>query len=366
VSRLAIILLVVLCTACAPRAALVRVPDTVSRDLVTERVFVATTRALDEINQFGGQRSDESAYLHVDISVPPDREEGSLSWPNGDPSPDTEFLAAGAVVHPDAAAFRASIAAALRETPGREREAIIYIHGFNNNFADGVLRIEQLMHDFSLPGVGIHYSWPSLGNPLGYVHDRDSTLFGRDGLEDLIQQIEAAGATRIILVAHSIGSLLTMETLRQMAIARPGSVANRIGGVVLISPDIDVDVFRSQAARIGTLPQPFGIFVSKRDRALALSARLSGDGYRLGNLGNVDDVSDLDVTIIDLTNYSTGLGHFTVGSSLLVIEIFKRAGDFDTAFSGDAAGQSGILPGAVLTVQDATQIILSPITGLTQ
>jgi esterase/lipase superfamily enzyme len=216
----------------------------------------------------------------------------------------------------------------------------------------------------SLPGVAVHYAWPSAGNPLGYIYDRDSALFARDGLEALIREVEAAGADQIVIVAHSLGSLVTMEALRQMAIDRPGSVYRRIDGVILISPDIDIDVFRAQAARIGRLPDPFGIFVSKRDRALALISRLAGQQNRLGNVANVDQVSDLEVTIIDVTGFSQGLGHFTPGTSPVLLQIFARAASVDTAFRGDASGRIGLLPGTVLTVQNATEIILTPVTGL--
>jgi esterase/lipase superfamily enzyme len=61
-----------------------------------------------------------------------------------------------------------------------------------------------------------------------------------------------------------------METLRQIAIDGRSGLLGRIGTVVLILPDPDVDVFRAQALRIGALPQPFLIVTSPRDRVLAL------------------------------------------------------------------------------------------------
>ena len=70
--------------------------------------------------------------------------------------------------------------------------------------------IAQMAHDLQLPGAVVHYSWPSAAEPLGYAHDRDSALFARDGLEQLMQEITAAGARRIIIVSHSMGSALTM------------------------------------------------------------------------------------------------------------------------------------------------------------
>lgn len=361
--RLVLIALVFLVAGCAPRAELFLDP----RDAPPEEVlpvFVGTTRALDPEEGFVSDRSSDIRFLRYDISVPPDREPGEVTHPEWAVEPEKDFLVRDGRGFGSARAFREDLGRELMGRGRSAREVVIYVHGFNNNFAEGVLRMAQLSSDFDLPGVPVHYAWPSAANPLGYVHDRDSVLFARDGLEALIDEVEAAGARRVIIVAHSLGSMLTMEVLRQMAIARPGSVSRRVDGVILLSPDLDVDVFRRQAARIGQLPQPFGIFVSKRDRVLALSARLSGERNRLGNVNSVQQVADLDVTIVDVTEFSRGLGHLTAATSPALIELFSRAPDIDAAFEGASAGRAGLFPGTVLTVQNATEIILSPVTEL--
>lgn len=364
-TRAALILVLVLLAACTPRARLVPV----GADLVSDKVrsvYIGTTRQWTPRDGFSSRRSLSSTYLRYDISVPGNRALGQITWPQDEVDPDSQFLLAGASAFCGPESFRRDLAASLAMRPRGEREAVIYVHGFNNRFHEGVLRITQLAEDFGFPGVSVHYSWPSAGNPLGYAYDRDSVLYARDGLERLIRQVQAAGAEDIILVAHSVGSMLVMETLRQLAIARPGSVDREVGAVILISPDIDVELFRAQAARIGQLPQPFGIFVSKRDRALLLSARLTGQTNRLGNIRSLESLADLNVTVIDVTEFSTGEGHFVAGDSPAVISIFSRAGALETAFRGDQAGRTGLLPGTVLTVQNATEIILSPVTGLVQ
>ena len=342
--------------ACAERGQLVPVSKEQTSGEIRS-VYIGTTRTWTPEEGFIGGRSPTSTYLRYDISVPPSRELGEISWPTGKADPETHFLLVGATAYPEPSAFRRDMAASLRQQPKGEREAVIYVHGFNNRFHEGVLRIAQLSEDFGLPGVATHYSWPSAGQTIAYAYDRDSVLYARDGLERLIGEIQATGVERVVLIAHSVGSMLVMETLRQMSVSRPGSVQNGIGGVILISPDIDVDLFRSQASRIGPLPQPFGIFVSKRDRALTVSARLTGQKNRLGNIGSLQSLADLDVTVIDVTNFSTGDGHFVAGDSPAVISMFSKAGALEAAFSGDQPGIAGLLPGAtVQTVRNATEI----------
>jgi esterase/lipase superfamily enzyme len=241
---------------------------------------------------------------------------------------------------------------------------VIFVHGYNNNFAEGVYRVAQFSHDLEIPGAVVHYAWPSAAKPLGYVYDRDSALFARDGLERLIDEVSAAGARRILLVAHSMGSGLAMEALRQAAIRDDQAALGGIAGVILISPDVDVDVFRSQVSAIGVLPQPFLIFGSDRDRLLGLSARLTGQRERLGSLSDVSRVADLKVTFMDVGEFASGAGHFTLGDSPALIRLIENIGQIEGAFEADRARRVGLLSGAVLTVQNATQIILHPVAQI--
>ncbi len=133
----------------------------------------------------------------------------------------------------------------------------------------------------------------------------------------------------------------------------------------LISPDIDVEVFRSQAKEIGTLPQPFLIFGSDRDRVLRLSALITGQKGRLGSLDSVDQLSDLEVTYLDVGAFSQGSGHFVPGTSEALIKLLGSIGSVDQAFGNDAAGRTGLLPGVILTARSATRVILAPVAEIT-
>lgn len=364
---LAILLIFFGLAACEPRGEIVVAPEAARANAV-ETVFIGTTRGVDPENgnAFSGARNQSTRFARLDIAIPPDRSPGEIRWtpPGRAPDPRTEFLTTREEIYSGAPGFRADLARALSRERRGTREVVVFVHGFNTTFAEGAYRLAQLGHDLDIGGVLVHYSWPSLGHPLGYAYDRDSALFARDGLESVLDQVVAAGAERVLILAHSMGSALTMETLRQLAISRNARVQRRIAGVVLISPDIDVDVFRAEAMRIGTLPQPFLIFTSKKDRVLALSARLSGQRDRLGNLTDVAEVADLKVTLLDTTAFSTGIGHFNAGNSPALLAILGGIADVDAALAASQIGRTGLLPGAVLTVQSATQIVLSPVTAI--
>lgn len=347
--------------ACTPRGAMVVVPpDTVTGTLST--VYVGTSRTLEPTGVFGSQRSETLNFARYDVAIPPDRDVGQINYGKPKrPNVSTDFVTTNPVLYSSDATFRADLRKSLSENG---REAVIFVHGFNNTFTEGLYRIAQLHHDLDVPGVAVHYSWPSAAEPLGYVYDKDSVMFARKGLEELIQETIAAGANRVVIVAHSMGSFLTMEALRDISISK-GHMPPQISGVVLMSPDIDVEVFRMQAKEIGRLPEPFIIFGSDRDRVLRLSALITGQRGRLGSLDNVSDLADLEVTYIDVAAFSSGDGHFVTGNSPALIRLLGRIGEVDQAFGADAAGRTGLLPGVILTVRNATRIILTPLAEIT-
>jgi esterase/lipase superfamily enzyme len=358
---IALLCLVLAITACTPRGTMVVVPPETAEGPIST-VFVGTTRGLEGTGVFGSGRSEELRFARYDVAIPPQRAVGEIKYAKPrNANVSTDFLTTDQRIYAADADFESDLNTALA---ANGREAIIFVHGFNNTFTEGLYRIAQLRHDLQIPGVALHYSWPSAAEPLGYVYDRDSALFARDGLEKLIRETVAAGATRITLVAHSMGSFLSMEALRDIAL-RDGRVMPQIRGVVLISPDIDVDAFRMQAKEIGTLPQPFLIFGSDRDRVLRLSALITGQRGRLGSLDSVEQLSDLEVTYLDVGAFSQGSGHFVPGTSPALIQLLGRIDDVDRAFGNDAAGRPGLLPGVILTARSATRIILAPVAEIT-
>jgi len=360
--RVAILLIFALVASCAVREQ-VDFVDGPAVGTLWRPVLVATTRGPDPTQPVPGwDRSAEVRYGRYTVSIPPNRDRGEIPRPRDrqEADPARHFMLADAQPL-SGGAFQHAVRATLAQQPPTEREAVVFVHGFNTTFIEGVYRTGQLANDLGLPGVTMHYSWPSLGAPLAYAHDRDSALFARDGLIEMLRQVRAAGPRRIILIAHSMGSHLLMEAMRQMALTRDPALA-AIGGVFLVSPDVDVELFHQQVAAIGTLPQPFFIITSQRDRVLTLSARLTGQTSRLGNIPDARPVEGLDVTLIDVSAFGEGVGHFTVGSSPALIGLLDQMHLVNAALDDGAAGSLPLLPATILTLQNTTQVILQPMT----
>ncbi|MEO1681319.1 MAG: alpha/beta hydrolase [Pseudomonadota bacterium] len=355
-ARNLLLALAVLVAGCAPRANLdiVTTDPGIGSDL---SVFVATNRAQVGPAQFAETARGSLSFMEYTVSVPPEHDPGIVELARRNADPERHFVTRDAAPL-DRASFRSGLSRAFAENGSRE--VFVYVHGFNNNVADPVYRASQMKTDLALSAVPVAFAWPSAASPFGYVRDRDSALFARAALAGLLDEIAALNA-EIILVPHSMGSLLTMETLIWIKQAGDRRTLDAIQGVVMLSPDIDVEVFRAQAAAFGPLPQPFFIFTSERDPALRLSARLTGETDRLGNIEGIERVADLDVALIDLTAVEDSASrHLAALTSPTMITFLRQAAQLDDTFERDPSARAGLLPGTVLTVQNATQVVVSP------
>lgn len=334
-------------------------------DIGTPRtVFAATPRAPLPDGGFGPERSEMVSLLEMTVSIPPTHSPGTLSFGHSNPNPKTDFTLASEIRFASDQQFRTRIREELEKFPPSQRDVTVFVHGFNTNQTEAVFRAAQLAHDIDVPGIMVVYSWPSLASPLGYAYDGDSAIFARDGLEKLLRELENSNVDQIVLAAHSMGSLLTMETLRQIEISSPGWSDRVLDGVVLLSPDLDVDVFRSQMSRFETIPDPFVVFVSQKDKILNLSQRLRGthSRERLGTLSNPEEIADLPIEIVDMTGFagSAESGHFITATSPALLALLNAAQATARAFGEDSVSLDAILPQKVLQsseVEGETRVI---------
>lgn len=289
---------------------------------VIERIFLATQRTAGQIGPiFGEKRSAKMNYATLDISIPPSHMTGRLERTSGIADPHEYFAPLG--VEPLGSAR--ALTGALRRARAGDGGLLLFVHGYNNTLEDAALRLAQIRYDFSIKEPALLFSWPSAGDPRGYIYDRDSVLFARDGFVQLLRDLDRAGQRRILLVAHSMGSYLAMEALRQIALQGDRHLFRALEGVVLMSPDIDPDVFRQQAKVIGRLPQPFIIMTSQQDKVLSLSGLLTGRKPRLGRIQSADEVAGLGVTVIDFTGFDdAGVGgHDVAFTSAKAIQLLR-------------------------------------------
>ena len=126
--------------------------------------------------------------------------------------------------------------------------------------------------------------------------------------EKLLRRLAASpDVGEITVLAHSMGAWLTMESLRQLAI-RDGRLPVKIQNVILASPDLDVDVFRAQLKSFGAKRPSLVVFLSRQDRALALSRGIAGNIERLGAVDPSEQpwIDEKGVEVVDLSDAPGG------------------------------------------------------------
>ena len=186
-------------------------------------------------------------------------------------------------------------------------DILIYVHGFNQTFETAALDAAHLSDAIKFRGRTMVFSWPSKAGLFDYSYDRDSAMFSRDDFERVLSSIVSApGAGRVHIVAHSMGTMLALESLRQLYARYGDTVTGRIGAVVFAAPDIDMDVFSSAVSRIGPLAGKITVITSTNDRALALSGRLAGGMTRVGAAEKAA-IERLGVRVIDASDSGWGI-----------------------------------------------------------
>ncbi|MBC7149188.1 MAG: alpha/beta hydrolase [Rhizobium sp.] len=338
-------------------------------------LIAATTRApaLDKAVLFTGERGSGLMIDAVTLSIPPDanREIGQVQWPKRLPAdPQKEFTTVA--VEPITSEKQGE--AWLKTHVPKSRRVLVFVHGFNNLYEEAVYRFAQIVHDSKADVVPVVFTWPSRGSIFDYNYDKESTNYSRDALEDLLTQIARNPAVgEVTVMAHSMGTWLAVEALRQMAI-RHSRVDPKISNVILAAPDLDVDVFGQQFQSFAGKAPHFTLFVSRDDRALTISKHISGNVDRLGHIDPTTEPyrSQLEmagISVLDLTKLKSGdaLNHGKFAESPDVVRLIGErliAGQAVTDSSvglGESLGAVAI--GAGTTVgQAASTVISAPIS----
>ncbi|MGE4371834.1 MAG: alpha/beta hydrolase [Xanthobacter sp.] len=318
-----------LLTACAgrPDGALIPVPDDAPGTSRVNMVAATVRQRVDGPDVFSGERGDKVSFLEVDVSIPPDnaRQPGEVQWPKSVPgNPETDFVTTRLedMTQKQAESW---FNKKIRKTPGRQ--ALVFVHGYNQRFDDAVFRFAQIVHDSGAEVVPVLFTWPSRGSLLAYGYDRESTSYSRDALERLLTfMAKDPNVSEVSILAHSMGNVVTLEALRQMAI-RNGRILPKIKNVMLAAPDVDVDVFRTFFHEIGDKRPNFTLFVSQDDKALQVSRRVWGGVPRVGQVDPSQEPyrSEFEknhITVIDLTKLETGdpLNHGKFAASPMVVQ----------------------------------------------
>src|SRR5208283_64665 len=283
---------------------------------VTDRAQIADpqTGALS----YGSERSYTMSFGSIDIRVEPDSNgalgEVKLStikeigrFPEV-PYP-AKITSAGYRRAPDVVAAHEEAVASLqgeirrRLAKTERKEVVVFIHGYNNSFADAANATGSICRLLGEDFVCVLLTWPAGGSRgafLGYNVDRES---GEFAVADMRKAIRAIGQTEgvrgIHIIAHSRGTDVVASAFRELSfeayVSRFSNTENlKVRNIVLFAPDIDIDVAATKIFDVFSDPDaPYGakknpnalfnqgsfhltIYSSPGDQALGLASSIFG------------------------------------------------------------------------------------------
>lgn len=322
------------------------------------RVFYATDRmptgsALAGRFYGGSRAQNEDLQLGtLDVSIPRDHRLGSVERPSvlkfqyrEDPEKHVVLLS---VTPKSEQEFYGELAAKVDSAP--EKNAFVFVHGFDNTFEEAAWRTAQISYDLHFQGAPILYSWPSKGKLSQYTVDEATIDWTTAHLEKFLETVAAQShATTVHLIAHSMGNRALTRALAAIAARHP--VPPMFKQVFLAAPDIDVGLFRQLAATFPSAAAHVTLYASSRDKAIIASEKIH-QFDRVGDSTHICVVPNIDT--IDASAIDTGLiGHAYLADNRTILSDI-----FQVMRTGEPPGQRFGMH--VITAQETTYWALTP------
>lgn len=196
-------------------------------------------------------------------------------------------------------------------------DVVLFVHGFNYGFDESLEIALRIVERTRVPATPVAYSWPSQARVSAYGVDYDMSDWTIDHLTGFIGDLTAAlpEGSRLHIVAHSMGTRALLLALPRLDL--PGQ---RLGQLILISPDVDSRIFRELILHAGPF-QRRTLYVSKHDFALRTAALLLRAGSVRAGDSNKQYVVVQDVDTVDMSLLNAGVfGHSLYDYSQLMFD----------------------------------------------
>lgn len=311
----------------------VALPDIVNGSLaIPVKIYYATDRQQtgeeDPNKYFGNTEKNTLTYGTLTVSIPKSHTRGTIERPKWyhveiSENPNKHMMLLHPITEKDAPSFFRELNQDINRT--EQKEMFLFIHGFNNSFQDAALRTAQIAYDVGFvgqdsAGVPVMYSWASTEEmpPLGYTRDKTRVSHTRPHLSEFLAGLARdSGASKINIIAHSMGTDLLGQVINELAKIKDKPVFNQI---ILAAPDIDQEVFsRDIAPKMVRLSARTTVYTSSKDNALKAS-------YEVNGARQVGDSTDGPIVVkgvetVDISKVDFGLvGHSTYADARPMLE----------------------------------------------
>ncbi|MBS1957791.1 MAG: alpha/beta hydrolase [Cyanobacteria bacterium SZAS-4] len=161
-----------------------------------------------------------------------------------------------------------------------DKNIFVFVHGYKNSFSQAAHTAAWLAYNAERPTI--LYSWPSVAKLRSYSTDENNVEWSQEHFNDMIENLGKTCSDdpeiKVRLMAHSMGNRLLVRAIPLLP------AQHFVAEFVMICPDVDSGLVKHYARRYfnpkGTAK--IRLYMSRRDKALALSQIIHGGYTRLG------------------------------------------------------------------------------------
>lgn len=295
--------LLIISTGAAPASA--KKKDTEKKEYVTIPVFFVTDRNVEEKDGkmvFGTDRQylkscPHDAHLGVAMCVVENNKHKAISAPLASlgwtaakgPQASTEEITD--ITDPDYEKAEVKFYTKLNEkvaaTP--DREAFVFVPGYMSTLESGLTEAARFAYYSERPLV--LFSWASGGKVRKYSNDESNIAWSQDHFDHVLtrlsemRKLAAEKPFTVRIFAHSMGARLVLAAV---PIFKENPAFSEVS---LICPDVDDGLFQHYVSKYGQAKGSanFRLYLSHRDKMLAVSKKIHGGHLRLGQTSLSDN-----------------------------------------------------------------------------
>lgn len=241
------------------------------------------------------------------------------------PNPDTDFLYEHKIQVLKKDTFNKALTDAVAVS--KSKTAVLYVHGYNNDFTDAAFRTAQIAYDLAEVDydiVPLMFTWPSNPGLVGWNYPTAEKRTEESGyaLADYLREIaRATDIGTVHIVAHSMGSqvlgtaLMKLGAAAELSGTKDGKSTPVFRHIVFAAADIPPKIFNERIAPAIKARHTVTSYISSNDKVLWASKIRNGEprvGFTFKDLANCVDT-------IDVTAAASGLAHSTWAESPRVL-----------------------------------------------
>lgn len=203
----------------------------------------------------------------------------------------------------------------------RQRDVLLFVHGFNVDFESSLIRAAQLGMDMPFNGAIVAYSWPTQGGVLNYEVDESVNAASVAPFAEFLARLrrEIPSDAKLKIVVHSMGNRIVLKGIQELPI--DADSVKPVSALCLCAPDVGRSDYESWIPEVIRRCERVVLYANESDGALILSNHMHLD-QRTGDAATpavFSGVELIDCSRVDLSF----LGHsYFSGNPSVLADLF--------------------------------------------